>query len=79
MPQDIAAGEEIVAIPAEFAVNLGTENADPLPAAQRMLYEYHSDDGERAAYWSLLPPPDSSDLCTPDFFSEKELQVVTKS
>ena len=35
--QDIAAGEEIVGIPAAFAVNLGTESADPLPAAQRLL------------------------------------------
>ena len=32
--QDIAAGEEIVGIPAAFAVNLGTESADPLPAAR---------------------------------------------
>ena len=97
--QDIAAGEEIVGIPAAFAVNLGTESADPLPAAQRLLatraaevepaYELDEDEldnpdadaavlpsSPRAAYWETLPPPDSPDLCTPDFFSEKELQMM---
>ena len=93
--QDIAAGEEIVGIPASFAVDLGAENSDPLPAAQRLLAVMHSemapacddDDGDddnapqlpsspRAVYWSTLPPPDSPDLCTPDFFSEKELQML---
>ena len=79
--QDIAAGEEIVAIPATFAVDLGTESADPLPAAQRLLTVRSSElnvepQSERAVYWASLPPPDSADLCTPDFFSEKELMMV---
>jgi len=75
--QDIAPGEEIVAIPATLAVDLGPDGSDPLPAARRFLGELHGDeDGDYAAYWSVLPPPDSSDLCTPDFFSEKEIQML---
>ena len=75
--QDIASGEEIVAIPATLAVDLGADGADPLPAARAFLGELHGDeDGEYAPYWSVLPPPDSGDLCTPDFFSEKELQML---
>ncbi len=30
----------------------------------------------RMSYWRVLPPPDSPDLCTADFFSEKELQML---
>jgi hypothetical protein len=76
--QDIASGEEIVGIPATFAVNLGTESEDPLPAAQRLLATRagEAETSPRAAYWATLPPPDSPDLCTPDFFSEKELQML---
>eukprot|EP00966_Prymnesium_polylepis_P167050 3861729-Prymnesium_polylepis.1 len=37
--QDIDAGEDIVSIPAEFAIDLGTQNQDPLPAARRLLQE----------------------------------------
>ena len=75
--QDIEAGEDIVSIPAEFAIDLGTQNQDPLPAARRLLQERAMDNAadERTAYWELLPPPDSPDLCTADFMSEKELQV----
>jgi len=75
--QDIGTGEEIVSIPAEFAVDLGVESADPLIAARRLVAELHGDEeGEYAPYWAVLPPPDSPDLCTPDFFSEKELQMM---
>jgi len=75
--QDIMAGEEIVAIPATLAIDLGADGVDPLPAARRFLGEMHGDtDGEYAAYWAVLPPPDAADLCTPDFFSEKELQML---
>jgi hypothetical protein len=94
--QDIGAGEEIVAIPATLAVDVGADGADVVNAAQRMLgvlaaetepaYEPEEDELEdgvevppaspRAAYWATLPPPDSPDLCTPDFFSEKELMML---
>ena len=77
--QDIDKGEEIVGIPATFAVDLGGDARDPLPAAQRLLAtramevsdSFDADDEEvlsgsddRAAYWATLPPPDSPDLCT---------------
>jgi len=74
--QPIAKGEEIVSIPAEFAVDLGSESANPLPAAVRMLQEKRADGGHRAVYWELLPQPGSPDLCTADFFSEEELQML---
>ena len=99
--QDIDKGEEIVAIPATFAVDLGADGADVISAAQRLLAvraietepayepdedEYDEETGEpleeippaspRAAYWETLPPPDSPDLCTPDFFSEKQLMML---
>lgn len=74
--QDIAVGEEIVAIPAQFAVDLGSQNRDPLPAARRLLHERKSVGGDSRAYWDLLPPPDSRDLCTADFMSERELELL---
>jgi hypothetical protein len=73
----IAAGEEIVAIPASCAVDLGVQGSDPVPAALRMLARREADEGTpREAYYATLPPPDSPDLCTPDFFSEKEIQML---
>lgn len=73
----IAAGEEIVAIPASCAVDLGMQGSDPVPAALRMLARREADEGSaRDAYYATLPPPDSPDLCTPDFFSEKEIQML---
>jgi len=75
--RSIAPGEEIVAIPATCAVDLGVQGADPLPAALRMLAQREMDEGSRReVYYSTLPPPDSLDLCTPDFFSEKEMQML---
>ena len=90
--QDIDKGEEIVGIPATMAVDLGSDASDPLPAAQKLLatravevsddYDAENPDDdesgseERAAYWATLPPPDSPDLCTPDFFSEKQLRML---
>lgn len=93
--QDIAPGEEIIAIPAPFAVDLGADGADVVSAAQRLLatrateiapaYEPEEDDdpdeiimpsSPRSVYWASLPQPDSPDLCTPDFFSEAEMQMV---
>ena len=74
--EDIGVGEDIVSIPAEFAVDLGTQNQDPVPTARRLLYEKAVDDGSRAAYWELLPQPNSPDLCTADFMSEKELMML---
>ena len=45
--------------------------------ARRFLDELHGDtDGEYAAYWAVLPQPDSPDLCTPDFFSEEQLGML---
>jgi hypothetical protein len=60
--QPISAGEEIVSIPADLAIDLGSESANPIPAAVRMLQEKRADNGRRAAYWELLPQPDSPDL-----------------
>ena len=90
--QDIGVGEEIVGIPATMAVDIGSDARDPLPAAQRLLAaraaevspnydpENYEDDesgsDERAAYWATLPPPDSPDLCTPDFYSEEQLNAL---
>jgi len=89
--QDIGKGEEIVGIPATFAVDLGGDARDPLPAAQRLLatramevadnFDPDDEDDEsgsddRAAYWATLPPPDSPDLCTPDFFSEAQMRML---
>lgn len=94
--KDIAPGEEIVGIPAKFAVKLGTESRDPVPAAQQLLkirsaecepaYELDEDEiadgvtplpsSPRAVYWATLPQPDSPDVCTPDFFTEKELEML---
>ena len=76
--QDIAPGEEIVAIPATLAIDLGTDSSDPLPPARRLLAERRADadEGEYAAYWAVLPQPDSPDLCTPDFFSDAELDML---
>lgn len=90
--QDIDKGEEIVGIPATMAVDLGSDASDPLPAAMKLLgtraaevsdnYDEENPDDdesgsdERAAYWATLPPPDSPDLCTPDFFSEKQLRML---
>mmetsp|Transcript_55908 Transcript_55908/g.128403 ORF Transcript_55908/g.128403 Transcript_55908/m.128403 type:complete len:393 (-) Transcript_55908:288-1466(-) len=74
--QEIKEGEEIVSIPAKCAVDLGVQGDDPVPPALRLLSAQQADNGEREAYWKLLPQPDSADLCTPDFFSEKELQML---
>eukprot|EP00967_Tisochrysis_lutea_P008327 scaffold9953_cov32-Tisochrysis_lutea.AAC.5 len=75
--RSIAPGEEVIAIPASCALDLGVQGADPVPAALRMLAQREMEEGtEREAYYATLPPPDSSDLCTPDFFSEKELQML---
>ena len=94
--QDIGAGEEIVAIPATMAVDVGADGADAVDAAQRLLAvraletepAYEPDDDEddddlqvppaspRASYWATLPPPDSPDLCTPDFFSDDQLEML---
>ena len=51
--QDIGAGEEIVGIPATFAVNLGTDGADPLPLPMPPV-------PTRQELW--VPPPPLSDL-----------------
>jgi hypothetical protein len=77
--QDISPGEEIVAIPATFAVDLGLEALEPYPAARRLLTiksQELASDADRAVYWDTLPPPDSPDMCTPDFFKEKEMQML---
>jgi len=76
--QELAAGDEIISIPGKCAVDLGSQGEDPIPAALQLLQALHSDAerGRRTAYWELLPPPYSPDLCTPDFFSEKELQML---
>ena len=37
--EDIAPGEEIVAIPARFALDLGTSSTDPLAAAEKLCVE----------------------------------------
>ena len=76
--QDIAVGEEIVSIPAELAIDLGTGNEDPIPAALQLMQAkaMDEDDDRRGAYWEVLPPPTSADLCTADFFSEKEIQML---
>ena len=76
--KDLAPGDEIVAIPGPSAINLGSQSDDPVRAALALLAAQERDAaaGERQAYWQLLPPPDAADLCTPDFFSEKELQML---
>ena len=73
--EDIAPGEEIVAIPARFALDLGTSSTDPLAAAEKLCVERIADQYtlERPAYFAVLPPPGSPDLCTPEFFDEAEL------
>ena len=73
----IKKGEEIISIPAKCAVDLGSQSEDPVPAAMQMLAAREADaQTPRKIYWQLIPPPDSSDLCTPDFFSEQELQML---
>mmetsp|Transcript_29906 Transcript_29906/g.63019 ORF Transcript_29906/g.63019 Transcript_29906/m.63019 type:complete len:427 (-) Transcript_29906:295-1575(-) len=74
--QNIQAGEEIISIPANCALDLGTQGDDPIPPALQLLSAIATDDGRRQAYFEVLPSPDSPDLCTPDFFSEKELQML---
>ncbi len=74
----IKKGDDIVSIPASCAIDLGINSDDPVPAALNMLRTRAAEYGgsPRDAYWDLLPPPDSPDLCTPDFFSEKELLML---
>ena len=74
--EDIAKGETIVSIPGPCAVDLGTDHFDPVGPAQRLLDAMERDASTRAAYWATLPPADSPDLCTPDFFSESELELL---
>ncbi|KAL1530852.1 hypothetical protein AB1Y20_001746 [Prymnesium parvum] len=74
--RDIAAGEEIVSIPAHLAVDLGAQSVDPLAAARRLLAARATDGGAHAAYWRLLPQEGSADLCTPDFMSDEQLRAV---
>ncbi len=108
--EQLEKGDEIISIPAEAAVDLGTQvdapvfltalsapgmfprlrsrvrrdhlmhtqGDDVIPAALTLLNERDDDaaDGSRSSYWETLPPITSDDLCTPDFFSEKELQML---
>ena len=62
--QDLQVGDEIVSIPGECAINLGSQSDDPVRAALALLAakERDADAAEREAYWSLLPPPDAADL-----------------
>ena len=73
--EDIAPGEEILTIPAQFALDLGTGFVDPLPAAEKLCVERIADEYtlERPAYFAVLPPLGSSDLTTPEFFPEDAL------
>lgn len=78
--EDIAPGEEIVAIPARFALDLGTSSTDPLAAAEKLCVERIADQYtlERPAYFATLPPPGSPDLCTPEFFDEGALAQLSQ-
>ena len=78
--EDIAAGEEIVAIPARFALDLGTDSTDPLAAAEKLCVERVADTYtlERPAYFATLPPPGSADVCTPEFFDEEALAELSQ-
>ena len=72
----IDAGEEIVAVPARCAVDLGAQGDDPLPAARALLEARARDaGGAREPYYATLPQPDSPDLCTPDFWGEATLEL----
>ena len=76
-------GDAIVNIPYELAVNLGREGADPTVPAVAFLRDYcetlgsGGGSGDRAAYYSMLPPFGGADcLGSTDFFSDLALEEL---
>lgn len=85
----IPEGEAVIAIPSHLAVDLGVEGADPLPGALELLRYWRGlvspDESQGdlvtrardlAPFLRSIPPPDSKDLTTTDFFSPEELQAL---
>lgn len=84
----IRQGEAIIAVPSTLALDLGVDGSDPLPAARAFLRAWQALRSARAGgtadshalalapFFDAIPPLDSADVCTPDFFSADELALL---
>ena len=77
--KDIKKGQKILSLPAEAAVDLGSDSRDPTGPALALLRVIRESSGgsELQKYLDLLPAPDSGDCATaPDFWEDAWLDKL---